>query len=287
MGKRQPEIPVSSGNNLPTGSVQANSSNRLKRRSPASVSEDELAGDPGPSHPRVLGRETRPSDRESQDPGSQETDSNGEVWDSEYPDTENRTARFNMEPIQKVADTMTKEWQLKTGGKVVERMFLRRLESDSFNLPSLLASYFICDVDDPVWVSKAYFTKLEIGEIRETAPTVALKSDELPRKEKDFEQILKGLGSTDGPGMDLSNLEDRYDNFMMDFKGKVHRPLLQWIHSCLANFLWYCKKSEKTTGPPEISYAFDIWNITRDRAPIPGTTFWRYGSTPDVSEDLG
>ncbi|KAL8900907.1 MAG: hypothetical protein Q9207_005467 [Kuettlingeria erythrocarpa] len=281
MDKRLREIPVSSEVDLPTFSVQADRSHRSKRRRTASVaardelSSDEITGDPGPLHVRVRGRVTPASDRESQDPASQETDSNSEVCASEYADTEDETARFNVERIQKVVDTMTKKWKLKAGGNVVERTFLRRLKSDSHNLPSLLASYFICDVKDPVWVSGGYFSDVQMAEICDAAPTISLKPDELPRDEQGFEQILRELTVTNRPRMDLSVLEDKCDRFMLDFKGRVDRALLQWMQGSLAKFLWYCAQPRLTTSPPEITYAFDIWSMTRDVAPIEGTTFWR------------
>lgn len=281
MGKRPHEVPVSSEDDLPTVSVQADYSHRSKRRRTAFVtttvelSSDELTGDLEPLPVRVPGRVTRPSDREIQDLDSPETDENSEESASEYADTEDGTARFNMKRIQQIADTMTKKWELKAEGNVVEHTFLRRLRTDSLNLPSLLASYFICDVTDPVWVSGGYFSDSQMAEILDAAPTVSLKLGQLPRDEQGFKRIMRELMVTDRPRMEISVLEDKYDSFMLDFKGKADRALLQWMHISLANFIGYCKQPRVTIGPPEITYAFDIWHNTRDIAPIEETTFWR------------
>ncbi|KAL8900033.1 MAG: hypothetical protein Q9192_001278 [Flavoplaca navasiana] len=194
-------------------------------------------------------------------------------------DDNGENQRINLESIQVAMGKMKNKWSLSAGGAVVEDKIRQRLEDDLRNIPYLIAYHFICDIDDPVWVDDGFFTLTQMTEIRNTNLPIELKPDHLSGVENEFEEILKGLtltGFTDGSPMDIAILRDKYDTFMADNKGKrFRRELLEWMHAGLSNFIWFCEKKATTIGPPEISYAFDIWNITRDRAPIPGTTLWR------------
>lgn len=174
-------------------------------------------------------------------------------------------------------EKMEKKRRLSAGGAIVEDKIRERLEDDSRNIPSLLAYHFICDVDDPVWVDDGFFTLTQMMEIRNTNRPIELKPDQFSRVEEEFGGILRELTSTTTTWpMDVAILRAKCDTFMIDNRGKrFRRELLEWMHASLYNFIWFCEKKAITINPPESSYAFDIWNITRDRVPIPGTTLWR------------
>ena len=167
-----------------------------------------------------------------------------------------KDVELNIQQLQKRAKTMTRKWTLRTTGKIVEDTILQMLLSDPERIPNTLAAYFILDVKDAVWAE--WFSHIELDEIFEAISPVVLRVEDLDEDEKRVKEILQKLLDSGNTRLNLALLQDKSDTFKSDFRDFVHRGLLVWMETSLANFTWLCGRPKTSRSPPEPYYGYNI-----------------------------
>ena len=160
-----------------------------------------------------------------------------------------KDVELNIRQLQKRAKTMTRKWTLRTTGKLVKDAILQMLMSDPERIPNTLAAYFILDVKDAVWAK--WLSQIELDEIFEAVSPVVLRVEDLDEDEKRVKEILEKLLDSGNTRLNLALLQDKSDTFKSDFRDFVHRELLVWMETSLANFTWLCGRPKTSRSPPE------------------------------------